>query len=81
MEMKTKENLNKWKGASHYKTKFDPKWIKEWLCIQTGKDEYHFFCSVCFKDVSCSHQGLSDVKRHIQYQGHQQAVIHAAGET
>ena len=51
------------------------------LCIQKGKDEYHFFCSVCFKDVSCSHQGLSDVKRYIQYQGHQQAVKHAVGET
>ena len=39
-----------------------------------------FFCSICFKDVSCGHQDLSDVKRHIQYQGHQQAGKHAVGE-
>ena len=81
METNTQGNRSKRKGASHYKTKFDPKWRKEWPCIQKGNDEYRFFCSVCFKHVLCSHQGLSDVKRHIQYQGHQQAVKHAAGET
>ena len=60
---------------------FDPKWSSSGRVFRKTKMNIIFFCSVYVKDVSCSYQGLSDVKRHIQFQGHQQAVKHAVGET
>ena len=38
-----------------------------------GKDQFHFLCTVCNKHMSCSHQGLFDVKRHVQASSHQAA--------
>ena len=66
--------------AKFYKTKFDHQWRKEWPFINMGKDQFHFLCIVCNKHMSCSHQGLFDVKRHVQASSHQAAYIDCISE-
>ena len=54
-------------GASSYKSKFKPDWKKTWPFIKEVKrDPYKVFCSICNKQVSCSHMGVSDVVRHVE---------------
>ena len=60
-------------GAKFYKTKFDHQWTKEWPFIKMGKYQFHFLCAVCNKHMSCSHQWLFDMKRHVQASSHQAA--------
>ena len=56
----------KFKGASIYKTKYQKDWQKKWPCITSTKaDPHSFYCTVCWKKVSCAHQGVKDVVRHI----------------
>ena len=39
---------------------------------KSSKSNHHFYCKVCCKDVSISHQGLCDVKRHGEGKVHKQ---------
>ena len=73
MKMKNSE-------AKFYKTKFDHQWRKEWPFIKMRKNQFHFLCTVCNKHMSCSHQGLFDVKRHAQTSSHQAAYKDCIGE-
>ena len=59
-------------GAAKYGSKFNPDWQSEYPFASPGRvDEvYSFYCSVCIKDVSCSHQGVADLKRHEKSAGH-----------
>lgn len=56
----------KHRGSATYNARFQSKWSDEWPCIRkaVGKDTA-FFCTLCKKEVSCSHQGKLDVIRHV----------------
>ena len=53
-------------GAAVYKTKFKNEWMKTWpfICGVPG-NTYKFRCTICSRDISCSHMGRADVERHI----------------
>ena len=67
-EKKNKEDdhsTRKLEGSATYRCKFDKEWSKKNPCIQSVKEDPHaFFCTICSKKVSCSHQAFSDVVRH-----------------
>jgi len=69
-------------GAKTYKSKFKAVWQKKWPCIVPVKDNVHmFYCNVCLKPASCSHQGERDVTRHIESAQHKKnckAVHHVS---
>lgn len=61
----------KFHGAAMYSTKFDPAWKTKFPCVKpVKKDEFSFLCTVCNKVISCKHQGVKDVKRHIEGLNH-----------
>ena len=61
----------RYKGSAVYNTKYDRAWRESYPCIQpVRRDPYSFLCTVCNKAVSCSHMGISDVKRHVQGLNH-----------
>ncbi|XP_069080247.1 uncharacterized protein [Pleurodeles waltl] len=61
-------------GARYYKTKFDMAWIKtgpfKGVIVPVKNDSSFFRCLICEKNVSCSHQGIFDVKRHVSGKAH-----------
>ena len=59
-------------GAAAYGTKYNKDWESKFPFISRGKIDsvYSFYCKVCQKDISCRHQGVSDVKRHEQCRSH-----------
>ena len=63
-------------GAATYETKFHASWIKDFPFITEGKKDpvHSFHCQVCHKDVSCSHQGIADVRRHEKSKAHVNSV-------
>ena len=64
----------KFTGSSTYTTKYDPLWKGKYPSLEAVKgDVYSFYCKCCLKKVSCKHQGIGDVKRHIQGLNHQKA--------
>ena len=44
--------------------------MKEFSVSPANGNEYAFYCIPCKKNVSCSHQGFSDVKRHKKSTNH-----------
>jgi len=66
--------VNGKKGAATYRTKFDTEWTKEFPEISKGSTSYHYWCTICRIERSCSHQGKADIKRHIAGPGHQQKL-------
>ena len=59
------------KGAAVYKSKFNDAWTKEFPFIRkVQSNRRSFFCTVCNREVSCSHMCKSDVERHVQKQFH-----------
>ena len=63
--------LRKLKGAATYKSKYKEEWSSLYPVGPANGNEYAFYCIPCKKNISCSHQGLGDVKQHIQGKGHQ----------
>ena len=61
-------------GAATYKTKFNPSWQAEFPFVSRSDSIYSFHCNVCRKDVSCSHQGVNDLKRHEKSLAHQNCI-------
>lgn len=62
----------KYSGAYKYKTRFSTDWTKTWSFITAVPGDQHSFrCTLCSKTLSCSHQGISDVKTHIARKTHQ----------
>lgn len=53
-------------GAATYETKYNNSWSSVFPFIAEGQQDpvHSFFCKVCKKDISCSHQGITDVRRH-----------------
>ena len=69
------EKRTKFTGAAIYKTKFNKDWVKKYpfvSAVQTDPSSYR--CNICCRILSCSHQGESDVKRHIASNNHVQLV-------
>ena len=59
------------RGAAKYTTRFDPSWTATYPCVKGIKNDKHsFLCTVCNKKISCKHQGVQDVKRHVNGQKH-----------
>ena len=63
---------SKLSGAAKYKSTYRKEWaIKyNWLSSIRG-DKSSFRCNVCAKNVSCAHQGETDVTRHMNTKAHQ----------
>jgi len=58
-------------GAAVYKTKFNSEWTKAWAFIcEVPGNTYKFRCTICSRDISCSHMGKADVERHISKEMH-----------
>ena len=69
-------------GASKYGTKFSSEWKKTWpFILAVPGSHYKFRCSICAKTLSCQHQGVADVKQHIETRGHQRLAHTAASQT
>ena len=58
-------------GAAVYKTRFKNEWTKTWpfICGVPG-NIYKFRCTICSRDIGCSHMGKADVERHIGKEMH-----------
>ena len=59
------------KGVGKYDCTFKKDWTKEWSFITAANDPHSFHCVICARDVSCKHQGRTDVVRHIKKDIHQ----------
>ena len=58
-------------GSFKYKTKFSTVWSSTWSCIQPADaDAYAAFCTVCSCKVNYSHQGVGDIRRHVDLKKH-----------
>lgn len=69
---KGKAKKTKYQGSFQYKTSFDPLWTDQWPCIvPCPESKHHFYCKVCKRTVSCSKQGIHDVKVHLETNMHQ----------
>ena len=70
-----KPKLTKMRGAAAYRTKFNKEWMQKYLFIREVRgDAYSFLCTICERQVSCSHQGKRDVELHIGKAMHQANV-------
>ena len=59
-------------GAFKYKTRYSKDWERKWpFLAPVPHDPHRFRCNVCSKDLSCGHQGASDVKDHVLTKTHQ----------
>ena len=73
--------ITKRKGAATYKTKFNKTWSKTWPFIcEVREDAHSFHCTICRRNVSCSHMGKRDVERHIGLAIHQANVKSAKSQ-
>ena len=46
---------------------FDQAWTAQFPCVKAAKkDRFSFLCTVCNKVISWKHQGVKDVKRHVE---------------
>jgi hypothetical protein len=70
-----KRVTTKSKGAATYKTIFNKEWSKEWPFIKDVKGNPHqFLCTICNRQINCSHMGQCDVERHIEKDMHTKNV-------
>ena len=53
-------------GSKTYPSVFKPEWSQIYPCINKGTTKKHFWCDVCRMEMKCSHQGKSDVSRHVE---------------
>lgn len=73
--------ITKRKGAATYKTKLNKAWLKTWLFVcEVRDDALSFHCTICKRNVSCSHMGKRDVERHIGLAIHQANVKSAKSQ-
>ncbi|CAL8329911.1 unnamed protein product [Merluccius merluccius] len=62
--IKTKEK--KIPGAATYKSSYNKEWTSKWPFITVGSTSSYYWCSICRQENSCAHQGVRDVKRHME---------------
>ena len=75
VEGRPQEKRTKFAGAPIYKTKFNKDWVKKYPFISAlEKNTSSYCCNICCRILSCSHQGESDVKRHVASNSHVQFV-------
>ena len=61
----------KYEGSANYFTSYQPSWEKQYGFVsRSTTSSAHFYCKVCRKDVSISHQGVLDIKRHSEGKMH-----------
>ena len=62
-------NKRKFEGAYKYKCNFKKNWITEepfFVVLRENKKNPHScHCTICDKDVDCSHQGKANIKRDV----------------
>ena len=63
--------VKKARGAACYKSKYKEEWSSLYPVDPANGNEFAFYCIHFKKNVSCAHQGLADVKQHIQGKLHQ----------
>ena len=56
-----------------YKLTFKNEWKESYRIKEVKRKRFKFRCIPCGKDLSCSHQGLKDVKGHCSKPSHFQA--------
>ena len=61
-------------GAAKYKCTFNSEWCKTYPIKAVRNDKHSFFGIPCGKSLSCSHQGIKDVKVHCAGQLHKKHV-------
>ena len=62
----------KFAGSYKYKCKFKSDWTKKWPFIVADSGNANGFrCTLCGKNLNCSHQGIGDVEDHIATKTHQ----------
>ena len=66
-------------GAAKYKCAFNSEWCKSYPIKVVKNDKNSFFCIPCGKSLSCSHQGIKDVKVHCSGQLHKKHVQSSSG--
>ena len=57
-------------GAAKYRCTFNSEWCKTYPIKAVKNDQHLFFCITCGKTLSCSHQGIKDVKVYCAGQTH-----------
>ena len=66
-------------GAAKYKCTFNSEWCKTYPVKAVKNDKNFFFCIPCGKSLSCSHQGIKDVKVHCAGQQHKKHAQSSSG--
>ena len=66
------KSTRKHSGAAKYRSKFNTAWKNQYPFIdEVRADKHSFYCTICKRNVKCSHIGLSDVQRHATTSMHQ----------
>jgi len=53
-----------------YKSSFKAEWMNDYPITRANCNKHAFYCVPCKKTISCGHQGLADVQRHVQSGSH-----------
>lgn len=64
------------------KTAFQTTWLEHNDCSKTeisswcrkGSDQFHVYCTVCYKEISCDNSGLEQLLQHARGTKHQTRV-------
>ena len=70
---RTNVSKRKFSGSPTYKVTFKNEWKESYPIKEVKNNKFKFYCISCGKYLSCSHQGLKDVKDHCSKTSHLQA--------
>lgn len=74
------KKTRKYDGAAKYSASYNPDWSKKYpVTAANGKGKFR--CIPCKKDISCSHQGVKDVKDHCEREVHKNNVTRMKNQT
>ncbi len=68
----SKGNKLKYSGSFKYRVSFKEQWTTEYPVKAVLNDKFKFHCLPCRKNISCSHQGVGDVKSHCKRPSHKE---------
>ena len=68
----TNVSKRKFSGSATYKVTFKNEWKESYPIKDVKNNKFKFYCIQCSKDLSCSHQGLKNVKDHCRKPSHLQ---------